>query len=254
METAGGCQVNQRYDQWHVSEEMELRNKDQQAPEPKISDFRKQLSIVLPDMAAAAYERSQHLSIIDAVGTPHPPHNYLGIADSLKKFEADFLPLSPLVDPRGRRVRILKNNFPKFLNLRFRGGAQQKRAHTILGEIETGTFHEGEYIWEQERLQSLFWIPDVIRNPDAIYKKKKNFGLLRLKRCTSRSIRSKMWGRQLNWSSRTAWEATRDGNGSSSRPISPLARPPSSTPTANRSIFCKWPKQKAARRRLLCPI
>jgi len=107
---------------------MELQKKEKHNPEPEISDFRKQLSIVLPDLAAAAYERSQHLSVLDAEGSPHPPHNYLGIADSLKKFDADFLPLSPLVDPRGRRGRILKNNFPKFLNLRLKDGVQQKRA------------------------------------------------------------------------------------------------------------------------------
>jgi hypothetical protein len=136
------------------------------------------LSIVLPDMAAAAYERSLHLSLLDAEGSYHPEHNYLGFADTLRKFKAEFLALSPLIDPRGRRILIRLTNFPKFLNLRPKDQLQRKKAHTILEEIESGTFVETDYSFEQERLQSLFWIPDVVCRPDAIYRKKNGFGLV----------------------------------------------------------------------------
>lgn len=136
------------------------------------------MSAVLPDMAAAAYERSQHLSVLDAEGSPHPKHNYLKIGDTLEKFKAEFLPLSPLIDPRGRKILIRRTNFPKFLNLRHKDEKKQKRAHTILEEIEAGSFVETDYFFEQDRLQSLFWIPDVICKPDTIYKKKRGFGVV----------------------------------------------------------------------------
>jgi hypothetical protein len=129
-------------------------------------------------MAASAYERSQHLSVLDAEGSPHPAHNYLDIADTLHKFRADFLPLSPLIDPRGRKILIRETNFPKFLNLRPTDKDSSKRAHTILEEIDSGKFLATDYSFEQERLQSLFWIPDVICKPDAIYRKRKGFGIV----------------------------------------------------------------------------
>lgn len=142
------------------------------------SDFRKQLVAVIPNMAAAAYERVEHLAILDGEGSTHPGHNYLGIVDTLKKFQTDFLPLSPLIDPRGRRIMIIQNNLPKFLNLRVMDGKTPKKPHTMIEEMEAGTFKEDDYIWEQDRLQALFWIPDVIRNPDAIYPKKHGFGVV----------------------------------------------------------------------------
>jgi hypothetical protein len=129
-------------------------------------------------MAAAAYERSQHLSVLDGAGSPHPAHNYLTISDTLLKFRKEFLPLSPLIDPRGRKILIRETNFPKFLNLSHKDNDKQKRAHTIIEEIDAGEFLEAEYMFEQERLQSLFWIPDVIQRPDAIYMKKKGFGVV----------------------------------------------------------------------------
>jgi hypothetical protein len=129
-------------------------------------------------MAAAAYERSKHLSVLDAEGSLHPEPNYLDIPGTLRKFKAEFLPLSPLIDPRGRRILVRRTNFPKFLNLRYGDETRQRRAHTIIEEIESGSFIEADYLFEKERLRSLFWIPDVICKPDAIYKKKKSFGVV----------------------------------------------------------------------------
>ena len=129
-------------------------------------------------MAAAAYQRSNHLAVLDADGSLHPEPNYLDITRTLQKFKAEFLPLSPLIDPRGRQILIRRTNFPKFLNLRHKDENQQRRAHTILDEIEAGVFIEADYLFENERLRSLFWIPDIIRNPDAIYRKKKGFGVV----------------------------------------------------------------------------
>jgi len=156
------------------------------------SDFRKQLSVVLPEMAAAAYERSNHLAVLDAEGSLHPEPNYLDISLTFQKFKAEFLPLSPLIDPRGRQILIRRTNFPKFLNLRHKDENQQKRAHTILDEIEAGTFIEADYLFEKERLRSLFWIPDVIRNPTPSIERRRALELWRRKRCMSKSIESRM--------------------------------------------------------------
>jgi hypothetical protein len=154
-----------------------LKKNDSFAP-PIPSDFRQQLVAILPEMAAASYERADHLSLFDADGTPHPPWNYASIAETLTKFRADFLPLCPLRDPRGRKIQVRANNFPKFLNLKPKNAATLKSAGTILTDIADGAFVEEDYNWEEDRLQSIFWIPDVIKDPDAIYTKKKGFGLV----------------------------------------------------------------------------
>ena len=142
------------------------------------SDFKKQLAIVLPEMAAAAYEESQHLKVLDGTGNLHPPQNYLGVAETFAKFKEEFLPLFPITDILGRKVLIRRNNFPKLLNLRTKDVSVLKKAHTILEEIEAGTFIEGDYVWEQDRIQALFWIPEIIVRPDAIYRKRRGFGVV----------------------------------------------------------------------------
>jgi len=45
--------------------------------------------------------------------------------------------------------------------------------------IEAGTFCEEEYEVEKNRLLALFWVPNVIRDPDAIFKVKKTDHLVR---------------------------------------------------------------------------
>ncbi len=72
---------------------------------------------------------------------------------------------------------VLATNFPKLLNLKHRH--ELRKAHTILSEIENGSFVETDYSFERERLQSLFWIPDVLCRPDAIYKMKQGFGVVK---------------------------------------------------------------------------
>ena len=160
-----------------VEREAQVPKRDLEA-EGIPSDFRRQLAMVLPEMAASAYEESQHLAILDKEGSPHPPQNYLGVCETFAKFKSEFLPLCPITDVLGRKIFIRRNNFPKLLNLRMARNAAPRKAHTILEEIEAGTFVEGDYVWEQDRLQALFWIPDMISKPDAIYKKRRGFGVV----------------------------------------------------------------------------
>ena len=160
----------------HWKIERTLLKKSKTPDTPATSDFRQQLANVIPDMAAAAFEQSLHLSILDGEGSAHPPQNYLSIPDTLAKFRTDFLPLSPLIDPRGRKVDVITSNFPKFLNLCQKDETRKKRAGFVVNEIKAGKFIEDEYNWEPERLRSIFWISDVILDPDAIYLKKQGFG------------------------------------------------------------------------------
>jgi hypothetical protein len=142
-----------------------------------LQDFRQKLALALPDMAAESYEKTQHLTIFDAKGASHPPNNYLGVTETFRKFKRDFLPQGPLRDPLGRKILIRLNNFPKLLNLKMKNGTK-KKAHTVIDELERGLFKEEEYTWEQDRLEALFWIPEMLGNPDAIYRKKRNFGIV----------------------------------------------------------------------------
>lgn len=75
-------------------------------------------------------------------------------------------------------MKIRKDNFPKFLNLTVREGFQPKKPSTIVRLIEEGKFVEAEYEWMNDRAHALFWVPDVIRDPDAIYRKKRSHGLI----------------------------------------------------------------------------
>ena len=69
--------------------------------------------------------------------------------------------------------------FPKFLGMQVREGFFPKKPSTIVELIEAGTFCEEEYEVEKNRLLALFWVPNVIRDPDAIFKVKKTDHLVR---------------------------------------------------------------------------
>lgn len=81
------------------------------------------------------------------------------------------MPLCPLVDPRGKKVRILKNHFPKLADLEHATLNREEFPASLIVEcIENGSFNLAHYKQERaERMRTLFWIPDVIRDPDAIY-------------------------------------------------------------------------------------
>jgi hypothetical protein len=131
-------------------------------------DFREQLIAV----AAAAVPDMEGYDLFCAKGFPQPPLNHLSVHKTFKKFCIEFLPQCPILDPMGREVKIRKNNFPKFLNLKVERGFPKKPS-TIVEMLEIGTFVESEYSFAQDRIQALFWVPDVLRDPDAIFKTKR---------------------------------------------------------------------------------
>jgi hypothetical protein len=127
----------------------------------------------------AALPREEHKLLFYSKGELPPESNYSSISETFAKFRDEFLPQCPVVDPRGERVKIFRNNFPKFLNLEVRTGFDPKKPSTIVKMIEDGTFKEEEYTWARDRKEALLWVPGIIKNPDAIYRKKPNHGLIK---------------------------------------------------------------------------
>ena len=125
------------------------------------SDLRGQL--------VAAFPKAAHYLLFHERGCRHQPFNELNVVESFKKFCAEFLPRSPIVAPRQKSIRIIKTNFPKFLNMKRVCGSAVK-ASRIIEEIEAGRFDATHYKWEIDRIRTLFWIPDIISDPDAVYK------------------------------------------------------------------------------------
>jgi hypothetical protein len=140
-----------------------------------MSDFREKLVAA----ASSGFPELEHYSLFYAKGSPAPISNHLDVATTFTKFCADFLPQCPIVDPLGRKVKIRKDMYPKFLGMEVREGFFPKKPSTIVREIEGGTFKEQEYDVEKDRLLALFWVPDVIRDPDAIFKVKKTDHLVK---------------------------------------------------------------------------
>jgi hypothetical protein len=126
-----------------------------------MGDLREQLATAVPAVA--------HLLVFHSKGCQHPPYNELGLTDSFKKFSCDILAHSPIVDPRGRRIKIIENNFPKFLNLEPKKKGDPARPIVLVRMLKEGTLQEDAYKWELDRIEDLFWICDVLRTPDAIY-------------------------------------------------------------------------------------
>ncbi len=113
----------------------------------------------------------EHKLLLYGRGSKHPPYNELSVPDTLTKFCAELLPCSPFLDPRKKTVQIVKNNFPKLAGLQHRNLTRAKLpASAIVASIENGTFDPSEYdLTRNDRLRTLFWIPELISDPDAIY-------------------------------------------------------------------------------------
>jgi hypothetical protein len=123
------------------------------------------------DKLLDALVEGDHTQIFHARGCACPGVNRLSVQETFQKFCSEFLPLCPLVDPRGKEIRILKSHFPKLVDLEHATlDREDFPASQIVQCIENGSFNPDHYKkGREERIQMLFWIPDVVRDPDAIY-------------------------------------------------------------------------------------
>jgi hypothetical protein len=126
-----------------------------------MDDLRSQLAAVFP--------KSAHYLLFQAKGCKHPPFNESDVVTSFTQFCTEFLPRSPISAPQNKSIRVIKTNFPKFLNMKRLCGSKVK-ASRVIEEIESGNFEASQYKWEIDRIRTLFWMPDVLADPDAVYK------------------------------------------------------------------------------------
>jgi len=99
----------------------------------------------------------------------HPPYFAEAVVRCYEKFCAE-LAGKDLVDPRGDVISILEVNFPKLLNVKLRGSSTKAKASLVLADLRKGIFSAALYAFDRDRLETLFWIPDVIERPDSIHK------------------------------------------------------------------------------------
>jgi hypothetical protein len=121
---------------------------------------------------AKAYPEADHLKEFTGKGSRHPGYNDLDCAATLVKFCAELLPQSPFTNPLGKQVKIEKGNFTKLVHLEHLTLTREEfSAKAIIGCIEDGTLNLAHYApMEQDRMRTLFWIPELITDPDAIYR------------------------------------------------------------------------------------
>lgn len=76
-------------------------------------------------------------------------------------------------DPRDICVSLSNANFPKLLSLWVKADgnqpARKARAKYVIPQLEKGEFDPTRHTWNGKRLMTLYWIRDVITDPDGIY-------------------------------------------------------------------------------------
>jgi hypothetical protein len=123
-----------------------------------MGSFREQLALAL-----------QHKAFLFELGRKHPPYNDLSVEATYALFKEEFLAQCPILDKLGRSVKVEVTNFRKLLNLKLKNG-EKKDAWKVVDELETGKFDLSQYQMEEDRIRTLFWIPEVLSEPDAVYK------------------------------------------------------------------------------------
>jgi len=126
----------------------------------------------LREQLARDYPQVEHQLAFYAQGSRHPPYNNKPVADTLSQFCAEFLPRCPLTDPRRKQISVIKTNFVKLIGLKHKSlNKDDFPASEIIKCIEEGTFELTEYTIEDcSRMNTLFWLPELVSDPDAIYR------------------------------------------------------------------------------------
>ncbi len=100
-------------------------------------------------------------------GAPCPPYRCGSICGLFEQYQEELVG-KHFTDPEGVQVYFLEQNFPKMVQLEFRGA--KARAEKFLDQIRSGNFKEADYGWDVWRASTLFWISDVIQWPDSIHR------------------------------------------------------------------------------------
>jgi hypothetical protein len=98
----------------------------------------------------------------------HPPISTLDIPRSYARF-CEELADKRFKDPSGNDVLILEKNFPKLLNLKLVSSGLKAKASLVLAALRSGTFDSSLYTFERDRIEALFWIPDVIADCHSLH-------------------------------------------------------------------------------------
>lgn len=99
-------------------------------------------------------------------GAPCPTYCFCSIAGMFQRYEKELVGKF-VSDPLGTRVWFMDYNFPKLIQLQFRG--TKARAHKAIQHLRTDKPDEKEYSYDRNRFSTLFWIPDIICDPDTIH-------------------------------------------------------------------------------------
>ncbi|MGA7339757.1 MAG: hypothetical protein WBX18_04105, partial [Terracidiphilus sp.] len=103
-----------------------------------------------------------------------PPNNkYRSIAELFRQFETQ-LEGTCIVDPCGEENRFYAENFPHLVKLEFYnekiGEWVDAKATEAVKQLRAGILDESKYrIGDSSRPRTLFWVTDIISNPDEIH-------------------------------------------------------------------------------------
>jgi hypothetical protein len=110
-----------------------------------------------------------------------PPNNkYKSIAELFKRFQTELEGIC-VKDPCGEENRFYADNFPHLVKLEFYndkiGQWVDAKATLAVEQLRSGTLDESKYrIGDTSRPRTLFWVPDIIANPDEIHHNRRDNG------------------------------------------------------------------------------
>jgi hypothetical protein len=110
-----------------------------------------------------------------------PPNNkYRSVAELFQQFETQ-LEGTCVIDPCGEENRFYAENFPHLVKLEFYneklGEWVDAKARLAVAQLRAGILDESKYrIGDPSRPRTLFWVPDIISNPDEIHDNIRNNG------------------------------------------------------------------------------
>ncbi len=119
-------------------------------------DLKNQLARLYPDRAALANAPLR------------PPYCDLAIPQVFQRFCKELAGTS-ITDPRGTIISILEVNFPKLLGLKMAATEKKAKASNVLASLRDGSFNAALYTFQKDRIRTIFWLPDVLTNCDAIH-------------------------------------------------------------------------------------